>query len=197
MLFRSKKVGISNDTFSYGGSFNSRGTSVKIFFDKQNNRYKAAAPGGISIDLDPRSIDILFANNKASTELFEEISGQVLGANRLSVNDPNYPIDLVKGKQLFDAKLSPEGSYKEKEAVRKVLNYKLDQSLSNYDYNQGSQSIRLSTPSLFGKELTPRKDALRTDETFSFVYPYFENIQTKDITNLDKQLSKRQRTMEA
>ena len=150
-----------------------------------------------SIDLDPRSIDILFANNKASTELFEEISGQVLGANRLSVNDPNYPIDLVKGKQLFDAKLSPEGSYKEKEAVRKVLNYKLDQSLSNYDYNQGSQSIRLSTPSLFGKELTPRKDALRTDETFSFVYPYFENIQTKDITNLDKQLSKRQRTMEA
>lgn len=186
-------IGIADDTFQYMGNFDPNGIVIKIFYDKNNGIYSASTNGGNTIPINPKDIDSLFQNNIGSTRTFEEISAAVLQGGPLNSNDPNYPIDFSNGSQLYDAKFSEIGSYPEKDAVKKVLNYKLDTAQIGYGYNKNKQKLTISgsPPNLLGTNLTSGSDSLQAPETFSFVYPEFENIQTADISNVSQDLEKR------
>jgi hypothetical protein len=161
------KVGFDNDYYN----INANKQIIKIAYNKKDKKFRANRK-----TIKTEDVNDLIYNNPKSFETWENIVSQVLGTDRLNNKDPNYPIDLIKGKKLYDAKFRPDSSFKEKDAALKALSYRLEQTNSGFKYNRSGRTIRLTK--FLGKKTTPGKDDFQDPGSITFVYPEFKNIPT-------------------
>jgi TP901 family phage tail tape measure protein len=160
-------VGFENDFYN----INADKKIIKIVYNKKDKKFRADRKL-----IDVSDVNNLIYNNPKSFETWENIAAQVLGATRLNEQDPNYPIDLIKGKKLYDAKFRPESGFKERDAALKALSHRLEQTDSGFKYNQSNKTIKLSK--FLGKTTRPERDDFQDPGSITYVYPEFKDIPT-------------------
>ena len=160
-------VGFENDYYN----INADKKIIKIAYNKKDKKFRADKKL-----IDISDVDNLIYNNPKSFETWENIAAKVLGATKLNEQDPNYPIDLIKGKKLYDAKFRPESGFKEKDAALKALSHRLEETNSGFKYNQSKKTIKL--PKFLGKSTRPERDDFQDPGSITYVYPEFKDIPT-------------------
>ena len=158
-------VGFENDYYN----INADKKIIKIAYNKKDKKFRADKKL-----IDISDVDNLIYNNPKSFETWENIAAKVLGATKLNEQDPNYPIDLIKGKKLYDAKFRPESGFKEKDAALKALSHRLEETNSGFRYNQSKKTIKL--PKFLGKSTRPERDDFQDPGSITYIYPEFKDI---------------------
>jgi len=172
-------VGFEKDSYSIEAS----SEPLKIIYNKKDQKFRAKRK-----EIDPAYLDKLFQNDPESFNIWEKIVAKAYDAELLNTRDPNYPIDLIKGNQLFDAKFRPKETYSEKKAAQKALSHRLEQTSSGFKYNQSGKKIQLSE--FLGKELTSGPDDFNDPGSISFIYPEFKDIPL-ELPQIQKELQRR------